>query len=30
MDIGVGKFLGDDVTVQFDGEFRQQVAPPPA
>jgi len=30
MDIGVGKFLGDDVTVQFDGEFSQQVAQPPA
>jgi polyisoprenoid-binding protein YceI len=30
MDIGVGKFLGDDVTVQFDGEFKQQVASPPA
>jgi len=30
MDVGVGKFLGDDVTVQFDGEFKQQVAPPPA
>ena len=30
MDIGVGKFLGDAVTVQFDGEFKQQVAPPPA
>ena len=30
MDIGIGKFLGDDVTVEFDGEFRQQVAAPPA
>lgn len=30
MDIGVGKFLGDEVTVYFDGEFKQQVAPPPA
>jgi polyisoprenoid-binding protein YceI len=30
MDIGVGKFLGDDVTVYFDGEFKQEVAPPPA
>ena len=30
MDFGVGKFLGDDITVQFDGEFKQQVAPPPA
>ncbi len=30
MDFGVGKFLGDDVTVTFDGEFKQQVAPPPA
>lgn len=30
MDIGIGKFLDDAVTVQFDGEFKQQVAPPPA
>ena len=30
MNIGIGKFLGDAVTVQFDGEFKQQVAPPPA
>ena len=30
MDFGVGKFLGDDVTITFDGEFKQQVAPPPA
>jgi hypothetical protein len=30
MDIGVGKFLGDDVTVSFDGELAQQVTPPPA
>jgi len=30
MDVGVGKFLGDDVTVNFDGEFKQEVAPPPA
>lgn len=30
MDFGVGKFLGDDVTVTFDGEFKQQVTPPPA
>lgn len=30
MDIGVGKFLGDDVTVAFDGELVQQVTPPPA
>lgn len=30
MTVGIGQFLGDDVTVQFDGEFRQQVAPPPA
>lgn len=30
MNIGVGKFLGDDVTVQFDGELQQQVTPPPA
>lgn len=29
MDFGVGKFLDDDVTVYFDGEFQQQVAPPP-
>jgi len=28
MDFGVGKFLGDDVTVEFDGELMQQVAPP--
>ena len=30
MDFGVGKFLGDDITITFDGEFKQQVAPPPA
>jgi polyisoprenoid-binding protein YceI len=30
MKIGIGKFLGDDVTVTFDGELIQQVAPPPA
>jgi len=30
MKIGIGKFLGDDVTVQFDGELHQQVTPPPA
>lgn len=30
MDIGVGKFLGDEVTIQFDGEFKQEVAPPAA
>jgi polyisoprenoid-binding protein YceI len=30
MKIGVGKFLGDDVTVHFDGELQQQVTPPPA
>lgn len=30
MNIGIGKFLGDEVTVHFDGELQQQVAPPPA
>lgn len=30
MNIGIGKFLGDDVTFEFDGELHQQVAPPPA